>query len=250
MEILINELSLIGQFTTAEQFVKDALLPLSSLLKEIDTTSNLLYKKQDLWSYPVTASNTLHDILIKRGSDEVTRFKSLLSNLINDPYWESVQEHSVEIIYICNGRTVTGYSLAEACERDKIVISFVESIYSTSTLQVIKGIDEIELNNLFAKEDYIELSFRRRIIPYAEYFEWNFANGRCSLLDNTERFSRTHENRQGQVVYKEIDTGKFWYLDNLHRDHYEVFDSDRKHIGIANLQGTIDTTRRVNGRTL
>lgn len=46
---------------------------------------------------------------------------------------------------------------------------------------------------------------------------------------------------QGASVYKEIATGYYWYMDNLHRTHYEVFDSlGKKHLGEANLEGVIN----------
>ncbi|MGL4852634.1 MAG: hypothetical protein ACRC3Z_08335 [Phocaeicola sp.] len=50
---------------------------------------------------------------------------------------------------------------------------------------------------------------------------------------------------QGAKVYKEIGTGRYWYLDMFHKDHYEVFDpTGKKHIGEAGIEtGTIDTTK-------
>ncbi len=49
---------------------------------------------------------------------------------------------------------------------------------------------------------------------------------------------------KGAVVYKEIETGYFWYLDTFHRDHYEVFDFVGNHIGEADIQnGIIDKTK-------
>lgn len=49
---------------------------------------------------------------------------------------------------------------------------------------------------------------------------------------------------QGATVYKEKSTGYYWYLDNFHKTHYEVFDkTGKKHIGEANLDGKIDFSR-------
>lgn len=49
---------------------------------------------------------------------------------------------------------------------------------------------------------------------------------------------------KGAVVYKEIETGCFWYLDTFHRNHYEVFDSIGNHLGEADIQkGIIDRTK-------
>lgn len=49
---------------------------------------------------------------------------------------------------------------------------------------------------------------------------------------------------QGSSVYKEIATGYYWYKDNFHRTHYEVFDSSgKKHLGEADLDGVIDKNK-------
>lgn len=45
---------------------------------------------------------------------------------------------------------------------------------------------------------------------------------------------------EGTYVAKEIKTGYYWYLDLLHKNHYEVFDSTgKKHIGEANMNGEL-----------
>lgn len=63
-------------------------------------------------------------------------------------------------------------------------------------------------------------------------------------LNDTNRFSKMSgvDPVQGGTVYKELKTGYFWYKDMLHKTHYEVFDkTGRKHLGEANLEGTIDS---------
>ena len=54
---------------------------------------------------------------------------------------------------------------------------------------------------------------------------------------------------QGSSVYKEIATGYYWYKDNFHRTHYEVFDSfGKKHLGEASLDGIIDKGKADKGK--
>ena len=69
-----------------------------------------------------------------------------------------------------------------------------------------------------------------------------------SLLDRN-RFRRTSYYVQGKAVFEELTTGYFWYLDNLHKNEYEIFDTNRQHIGVANLQGEIDCSKKAPGRT-
>jgi len=240
MDILINELSLTGQFASEEQFVNDALLPLVALLNEVDYSKDMLYKKYDFYSCRVTVRNSIHDIIfgsISRQYDEIRKFKSQLSRLFCNPYWEDNQKHSANCVYLYNNENVCGYSIAEACERDRIVISFTPSAFSATQLPVVKGGKTIILDNLFRESHYWVMMRKRNIIP-------------CFSLKDTARFKKTQMNRQGQPIYKDIKTGDYWYLDNLHKNHYEVFDSNKKHIGEADSQGNIDTSKRVNGRML
>lgn len=69
-----------------------------------------------------------------------------------------------------------------------------------------------------------------------------------SLLDKN-RFRRTSEVQQGKPVFQEIETNYYWYLDNFHKNEYEVFDSKRGHIGVADLEGNLDESKRKKGRT-
>lgn len=90
-------------------------------------------------------------------------------------------------------------------------------------------------------------------IPFVSDLEelefWLNTNHKSSFsLLNKDRFKRTSQVQQGQTVFEELKTGYFWYLDNLHKDHYEVFNSIRKHIGVADLDGNIDTSKVDNGR--
>jgi hypothetical protein len=92
----------------------------------------------------------------------------------------------------------------------------------------------------------VELNFMQTI---HELQEWLFDKGclKFSLKDKT-RFSKTSEVKDGKSVYKEIATDRYWYLDNFHKNHYEVFNSTRHHIGVADLDGILDTSKKVEGR--
>jgi hypothetical protein len=253
MEILINELSLSGQFPSVEKFIEDALPSVISVLNEMNCDRDLLYKKYDFYSSPVTGELSIHDILIGNTSRlywELRKIKSQLRSFFDLPYWENERKHASECEYLYNTHNVCGQSLAESCERDRVIISFMHGDFSDVRLSVMKNHKEVVVDNLFTKGHYTEVAYQRHVIPYADYFKWKFANGQYTLLDNTARFCRTGRSRQGQTVYKEITTGNYWYLDNLHKNHYEVFNSNREHVGIADLQGNINESERIKGRTV
>jgi hypothetical protein len=246
MEILINELSLNGQFAATE----DALIPFIALLKEFDSSKDVLFKKQDFWQSQITSTIKLYDVLVQP-SDLSTRFKSQLGKLVDDPYWETARKHDIKDSYEYNGKNINDSSLAESCERDKFVVSFLHVDFSNTKLTIIKNASsQIEVDNLFEKPHYVEVSYNRGFLSKCEYFEKKFTLGLITLLQNEYRFSKTKINVQGQSVYKESSTNKYWYLDNLHGDHYEIFNANREHIGEADLQGNIDVAKKVAGRTI
>lgn len=241
MGILINELSLTGQFGSIGDFIGRGLTPFLSVISEMKSSSNKLYKKRDFWKSQLTATNTIHDVFVgalSRTNDEIRKSKSILANLIGEPFWEDSPIHNDSNRYEFCGNDILNSSLAESCERDKIVISFVHSDFSEDKLFISKnGTEEVKVDNLFDCEHYYLVAKNRGIIvPFT--------------LKDTTRFIKKSQNIQGQSVYRERSTDYFWYLDNLHKNHYEVFDSNRKHIGEANMQGNIDCSKRVNGRKL
>jgi hypothetical protein len=194
VEILINELSLSGQFASADHFINDALHPLTALLNEIDYTKDLLYKRYDFYNSLVTAKISIHHILmgaISRQYDEVRKFKSQLAGLFENPYWEDDPRHSTDSVYLFNGNDVSGQSIAEACERDKIVVSFMHPDFASLQLLILKEQAKIELDNLFEKGHYTEAAWKRGVLTCEDYCTRKFSTGKLnfSKIDKKEGFA-------------------------------------------------------------
>ena len=194
-EILINELSLNGQFASVDEFITGgALLSFNALLKEIKNTDALLYKKYDFYESTITKDISIHDVLagaISRQFDEIRVFKAGLACLFENPYWEESQKHNVNFAYRYKGNNVAGQSLAEACERDRIVISFMHPDFPSGSLLVTREETEILLDNLLKEEDYFETARERDIIGFEEYCIKKFTGGKLdfSELNKKEGFS-------------------------------------------------------------
>lgn len=240
MEILINELSLCGQYATADIFISTALKPLLSLLQQYDSNRDLLFKKYDLWAAKVTPTVSLRDLFkgsYSRTNDEIRRAKSQLASLIDNPYWEDNRKHNHPDIYKFNSNDIFNSSIAESCERDRIIMSFKCDLFDHNTFEVYKNSNSIIIDNLVDQTHFYNLVRARGIVV-------DFS------LSDTSRFKKTNFNVQGKVVYKEIISKCYWYLDNLHHSHYEVFNSQKEHIGLADLNGNVDVSKRVVGRRL
>jgi hypothetical protein len=240
MEILINELSLHEQFATVDEFVDVAVKPLILLLQQIDSERDILLKKYDFWSANVTATATLRDIFkgsYSRTNDEIRRSKTQLAALMDNPYWEDNRKHNTPDTYQHNAKNVFDTSLAESCERDKVLMSFVSDRFNSTLLIIEKNLTSISIDNLIDNTHFYTLVRTRGLVV-------DFS------LSDTSRFKKTHFNVQGKIVYKELSTKYYWYEDNLHHSHYEVFNQNEEHIGIADISGNVDVSKRVDGRKL
>ena len=114
MEVLINEMSLHGQFKDETHFVEEGAIPFVSVFKELNNSRDAVFKKYDLYSYNITPELSLHVFLTaqrSRISDATIRLKSLLSGFILDePYWENNQKHSSDSIYLLGKDNIAGFS--------------------------------------------------------------------------------------------------------------------------------------------
>lgn len=65
-------------------------------------------------------------------------------------------------------------------------------------------------------------------------------------LKDTNFFRHDHSCTvpKGAEVYKELATGRLWYKDTLHKNHYEIFEpTGRRHIGEADMNGIVDFSK-------
>jgi len=198
MDILINELSLDSQFSNESDFL-DTFLETIKIINIIDKLSFSLLKKYDLYSCKVTNNLDLGSILKIKGNDKITKFKSFLSKLMNDPpYWELEQKHLITDIYECNQTTLTsGYSIAESCERDKIVLSFKNSNFSNDIINLTKNTEPHEIYNSIDYIKFLDFLYIKGKISEIDYCLNRFTiNLNFSNLDNEEKGFRKLENEE------------------------------------------------------
>ena len=174
MEVLINELSLHSQYENEDNFIEKGAMPFVSALRELNKSRDTVFKKYDLYSYRITQDLTLHDFLISqksRISDITRKLKSSLSSyILDEPYWEPSQKHSAENSFFYMNENLVGLSIAEACERDRVILSFNSINFNLNKIIILKNeSEEIEIDNLFDKGHCNELKRERNIILIEDY---------------------------------------------------------------------------------
>lgn len=235
MQILFNELSLTGQFTDQDAFVKNGLLPFVGVLKEMQNFSTLLLKRSDVWSNMITPSDTLHSFLINnefRKSDEVRRLKSAIASLSKEPFWDFDSKQSLESTYFFDGVDIRGSSLAEACERDKVVVSFVASQTSLDPLNIVWNGTNIPLLNLTLSGKLTEFLWNSSLISFELYLKVRFSGGKLdfSKVDKRMGFSAVQSSEQAIFIdaFKKIEV-LTW--DQIHTDKGLDYKEYHKTIG-------------------
>jgi len=249
MEILINELSLSGQFDSVEHFVMKGLKPFIEVINEIDYKYHSLYKKSDFFQYKVTQQHTIHDTIIgstSRQYDEIRKFKSqLLMKLFDDPYWEDNPKHSKNNVYLYNGNNVCGSSLAEASERDKMIVSFCHNDFQPEQLSVYKNNTKIKIDNLIKQGYFTQISYDRGFISFESYCREKFKNSNLNFdnIDKKEGFSLVETEEEEKLLCEKFNTFSKMTWEEIKASiglEYRKYDYDYEKKHFKNINENID----------
>ena len=134
------------------------------------------------------------------------------------------------------------YQYAVEVSRDqKVSIIIVFSPGSYSTEEKLIGYKDSKLDSeLPDRFSHIDVFNSSELLAtwFDEIYSPKFS------LEDTDRFDPTSKDVQGARVYKEKEQVRYWYLDNFHKSHYEVFNSIGDHLGEANIDGQLDPTKK------
>ncbi len=282
MEIFINEVSLEGQFLTEAEF-RESIKIFNSIFELINQKikdkktykddSNIYVNYEAIKGFNFKASlNQLKDKSLKRA------FVNIVFNKSDPKEWRKERLHSLDDFFdyltIDNQyKDVCDTSLAEVAERklqnDKqqyLVINFVKSsfniehpnIYKCCLITIIKNNHEEKpiridgIDSLLALENWLEDKLSLSKLEYSS--DTNVPpKDEQTILRDKRRFQKTSYRFQERIIYCELSTEKYWYIDNLHYGkaaHIEVFDKKGSHLGEADLQGNIDTTKKDKDKTI
>lgn len=244
MEMFMNELSLQEQYNNIQEFTESVIVftKIVSKLNEVKCDKTL-FKKGDFYWHKKAISNQDFRSSLNKIKDKIilVSFKKIVFDRNNPKNWLDEQVHSnqdnfISVTLDCN---VTGQTLAEVAERKiqnsqntYLLLNFKNSSFSGETETKITKNDEVT-----KKIDCVD--------SLEEVNIWIENN--CvikPIVENTNKFERTSKTVKGATVYKEKETDYYWYLDTLHNNHYEVFNSQKEHLGEADLEGNLDIGKK------
>ena len=115
--IIINELSLSGQFHDSQDFWKNGMPPFYKALQDARSFGvGYLFKQGSFYGAQATPDKTLHDLLTApeaRIIDEAKRYKSTLARAICNPFWDDAPQQDLNAHYLADEADVSGSSVAE-----------------------------------------------------------------------------------------------------------------------------------------
>ncbi|NJL13827.1 MAG: hypothetical protein HC913_13045 [Microscillaceae bacterium] len=271
IKIFINECSYDNQFYSEEDFD----LALASFRKILKAIFKLKTRFEGIsisvWICATAIRSFIEDI------DTISKDKSLKTDIERQLFdklmatdWKERPLHSLQDKYFYlywntkeNDLRVKDFmnsSLAEISERhlqypeeSYLLINFSASLFQEKKyIQIIKA---DTWNNL---SEILQIFCIDNQKDFEDWFEKNHRLD--SLFADRHRFEKTKIKVQGSNVFRESQTGYYWYYDNFHRDfdnkdlkkpvEIEVFDKQGKHIGVADLEGNIDFEAQKSDRTI
>ncbi|TFE03849.1 hypothetical protein [Jeotgalibacillus salarius] len=242
MEILINELSLDGSFRNLEEFY-DSLRSVLKIQKLMEKSNASFLKHQELYTFKVTKELNLHDAFRDRRTrtnNEIRRFKQLLNSLMSDPsFWHEDQRHNSKDQYLCEFTSNTsGYSLAEACERSKIVMSFSNARFAKEILEVNKNGCTFDLINIQNFTTFSELLYEENVIGARVYCNHRFEGTNLSFayLEEGYDFSILEESEEKAFIstfkmFNEMNWDAIMRSDGLDFKKYQPAKKDNWFLG-------------------
>lgn len=170
MEVIINDFSLDGQFSDEEEFVDSLYENTLPMLSDLEKLKATILRSYNSYESKVTNEKTLHELLITRGSPEITKLKGQLQKMFfEEPFWEDSLK-SVEDIYECVfTEKKSQFCLAEALERDIPVLSFEHENFRESTIEIIKNNESAYIKNLYNKEVMLQILREYGVITHLDF---------------------------------------------------------------------------------
>lgn len=190
MEVLLNERSLTGQFKDEDEFF-DSFDTVLKNIKLLDILNFSLAKDYMFFDVAITPKYKLGDFL-KLRTDKAKKMKRFLVKLANNPpFWNEIQKHDcANDSYTYNGIDIGNSSLAESCERDKIILSFLHNDFLNHNISIQKNMINTPIYNLIDKDSFLDYLLLISEIEALSYCNLKFKNSNLnfSKLENEYSF--------------------------------------------------------------
>ena len=204
MAILINELSLKGQFIDEDSFI-DSLKPLLQIIKLIKQLELTLLKNYTFVNSKVTLHSNFLQIVNSSNQKikQNTSIRLLKSYLLSKPYWNDTQIHNCNTDnYTFNTNNICNTSLAESSQRDKVVISFKHKNFLDKLLDIEKNNSILKICNISDKNLFLDYLLSINEINILIFCKEKFktTNLNFDLLEDGYGFDILDDNQKNEFI--------------------------------------------------
>lgn len=194
MDVIFNDYSVHEQYENVESLVDDlyefTLLPVQKL-------NNYGYKLLggfDTYSKRIIPGITINELFrFQRRFPELSKIKSILTSMINEPYWETDAKtdcnsyYSSELVEINKNKP---NAITESVERDKILLSLHDNVFVCNEIYVKKNSNILKLNNI------------NNIISVSKML---FINGDITFSDMLQSVTKNHN-----IIFCKDRSGRYY----------------------------------------
>jgi hypothetical protein len=242
MEVLINELSLTGQFRNKEEVTTKIfeVVVLMNILQDINFTISTSY---DFYTSKVLGEKNLALFLHSEDTDEIRGIRNFLLDITNNPpFWNETQQHNcLNNSYVYNANDICHTSLAESCERDKIILSFNHSDFLDENLKIQKNSLGIDIYNILNKNNFLDYLLANSKIEAFDYSLLKFerTNLNFSLLEEKYGFSSLETTQQLNEflnTFNEFSQMSWEDIENLDGLKYKRYKPNKKNDWFRNTK--------------
>lgn len=205
--IIINELSLNGQFLDSRDFWMTGMPPFHRAVKDaISLGMKYMYKKSQFYAMKATPNETLYSLLSAKETriiDEARRYKITLTRAITDePFWDLDPQQDVNAHYLIGENDVSGSSIAEAVARTGCLLSFIRSSYENDPIIVQKDGADIPVRNICDEKQLYAILFELGELSFKEYIISRFSGSKLdfSRIDDRNGFSLINQENQKEFI--------------------------------------------------
>lgn len=199
MELVLNELSMTGQFQSYDEFEDYFVNSFNEVLEIIEQKNIVLYKLSSLHSRPLVGKLTLIQILQEsRNKAAMAILKKRILQLMANPYLDDEQTLTDAVSsYEYPGKCDEPNAFTEAIERESPLLSFRHKEYGKELFVCRKNGLEVLLINIRDKKDLLERYLKEcpkdfRYVtehyPFSTQIVFAEVHGRCyaeqAILEN------------------------------------------------------------------
>lgn len=221
MEFILNEESLKGQFTTVQDFLESLKSNIRCFHIIRKSERNTISKIDNFYDCYVTSDIRIRDLHNCPCSDELVAFQyQLEQEIYNLPHWDKNPMHDLSKAYLLEESDMAATGIAEATERDHLLLSFDMEKFKDCTLHIQAADREELVSSIYSPAFLVECVGKQLGIHGDDILKIRYEGTRidCSSIEMKYGTEILNENQLQQIISSMDKFVKHETWENIDRD--------------------------------